>query len=167
MAAPSASPPTRARSRRRKGTAASPAAVPCLCGSARWRRGRIATSKQAALVTGSISVKLGFITVGRDGRRKAMHRAALLVTSGLAAAATLLMAAGPASASAQYHRPIIAIGANQSNNWSGYNQGMLEKGIQFHQISGSWVVPTATPHKSGEAEYCASWVGIGGGCVNA
>ena len=96
-----------------------------------------------------------------------MHRAASLVTGALAAAATLLMAAGSASASAQYHRPIIAIGANQSNNWSGYNQGMLEKGIQFHQISGSWAVPTATKHKSGEAEYSASWVGIGGGCVNA
>src|SRR5439155_23721914 len=66
------------------------------------------------------------------------------------------------------HRPLIAVGANQSSNWSGYNQGTIEKGnTLFHQVSGDWTVPTATAHKSGEAEYSASWVGIGGGCVNA
>jgi hypothetical protein len=89
------------------------------------------------------------------------------VTGGLVIAASLLMAAAPAARTAQYHQPIIAVGANQSNNWSGYNQGMLEKNVQFHQISGTWAVPTATQHKAGEAEYSASWVGIGGGCVDA
>jgi hypothetical protein len=29
------------------------------------------------------------------------------------------------------------------------------------------VVPTATQHKSGEAEYSSSWIGIGGGCVDS
>src|SRR5579859_1550065 len=38
---------------------------------------------------------------------------------------------------------------NQSNNWSGYNQGLLEKGHAFNAITGDWVVPKATPHKSG------------------
>src|SRR5438445_7632370 len=54
------------------------------------------------------------------------------------------------------------------HNWSGYNQGTLEKGgTQFHRVSGTWVVPTATQNVGGEAEYSASWVGIGGGCVDA
>ena len=63
--------------------------------------------------------------------------------------------------------PRATFGMTQSNNWSGYNQGFLEKGTQFHAISGEWVVPTATAHKSGEAEFSASWIGIGGGCVDA
>ena len=70
--------------------------------------------------------------------------------------------ASPASTGpAVFHRPIVAVGASQSNNWSGYNQGTLEKsGTMFHQVSGDWTVPTATAHKSGEAEYSATWVGI-------
>jgi hypothetical protein len=67
-----------------------------------------------------------------------------------------------------FHRPIVKVGANQSNNWSGYNQGTLEKGgVQFHSVSGTWVVPAATQHAPAEAEFSASWVGIGGGCVDA
>ena len=54
----------------------------------------------------------------------------------------------------------------QSNNWSGYNQGLLEKGKTFSSISGTWTVPTASPHKAKEAEYSSTWVGIGGGCLN-
>ena len=72
------------------------------------------------------------------------------------------------TATAVFHRPIVRVGANQSNNWSGYNQGTLEKGgAQFHRVSGTWTVPTATQNVAGEAEYSASWVGIGGGCVDA
>jgi len=74
----------------------------------------------------------------------------------------------PASQVATLHRPIVKVGANKSNNWSGYNQGTLEKnGAQFTSVDGSWTVPTATQHKAGEAEYSATWVGIGGGCVDA
>jgi hypothetical protein len=54
---------------------------------------------------------------------------------------------------------------NQSNNWSGYNQGALEKGGIFTSVSGTWTVPTATQAKAGEAESSATWVGIGGGCL--
>jgi hypothetical protein len=57
--------------------------------------------------------------------------------------------------------------SNKSNNWSGYNQGLLEKGHAFNAITGDWVVPKASPHKRGEEEFSASWVGIGGGCVDA
>jgi len=67
-----------------------------------------------------------------------------------------------------FHRPIVRVGANKSNNWSGYNQGTLEKGgTQFSSVDGTWTVPTARQHKAGEAEFSASWVGIGGGCVDA
>ncbi len=64
--------------------------------------------------------------------------------------------------------PRAAFAANQSNNWSGYNQGTLEQGGKlFTSISGQWVVPTATQHTAGQAEASASWIGIGGGCVDA
>jgi hypothetical protein len=89
----------------------------------------------------------------------------------LAALAALLLApAGPSVAHAvtRSHRPIVALNASQSNNWSGYNQGTIEKGgTTFHSIAGDWVVPTATQHKAGEAEYSSTWIGIGGGCVDA
>jgi peptidase A4-like protein len=62
-------------------------------------------------------------------------------------------------------RPIVVVAANQSFNWSGYVQGALGKNKTFHSIAATWVVPTATPHKPGEAEYSSSWIGIGGGCL--
>ncbi len=64
--------------------------------------------------------------------------------------------------------PRAAFATNQSNNWSGYNQGTLEQGGKlFTSISGQWVVPTASQHTAGQAEASASWLGIGGGCVDA
>jgi hypothetical protein len=72
-----------------------------------------------------------------------------------------------ATAATISHRPIAVVGANHSSNWSGYNQGYQEKGVMFHSISGQWVVPHASAHNPGEAEYSSSWVGIGGGCVDA
>ena len=94
---------------------------------------------------------------------------AFLATSpgGLATAAG---ASTPAKHKAlpRYHKPIISIGASQSNNWSGYNQGTLEQGTKlFNQVSGDWNVPTATQHTSGQAEASSTWIGIGGGCVDA
>jgi Peptidase A4 family len=68
----------------------------------------------------------------------------------------------------RFHPPIMKLNASQSSNWSGYNQGTLEKNnTLFHSISGNWTVPTATAHTKGQAEYSSSWVGIGGGCVNS
>jgi Peptidase A4 family len=73
-----------------------------------------------------------------------------------------------APTAAVFHRPIVTVGANKSNNWSGYNQGTLEKGgAQFTSVDGTWTVPTASQRKAKEAEFSASWVGIGGGCVDA
>jgi hypothetical protein len=82
----------------------------------------------------------------------------------------LVTATGGASAPVQAaipHRPIVVIDANKSNNWSGYNQGALEKGTTFNSITGDWVVPTATQRVSGRGEYSSTWIGIGGGCIDA
>src|SRR5437660_8732603 len=44
-----------------------------------------------------------------------------------------------------------SVNVNQSTNWFGYDQGILEPGkSQFHSITGEWIVPTARPHKKGE-----------------
>jgi peptidase A4-like protein len=85
-----------------------------------------------------------------------------------------LLGLGPAASTAGstaahvVHRPILAIDASQSSNWSGYNQGSQEQGgTLFNRVAGSWIVPRATQHKAGEAEFSSSWIGIGGGCVDA
>jgi hypothetical protein len=76
---------------------------------------------------------------------------------------------GP-SAHGQFLRP-FTLNTNQSNNWSGYNQGTLEQGGStpklFSSMSGNWTVPTVTQHTSGQAEYSSDWIGIGGGCVDS
>jgi hypothetical protein len=81
-----------------------------------------------------------------------------------------LLTSGAPAAQAQTgsHHPIVMVGANESGNWGGYNQGMLEKGKTkgFHQVSATWVVATAVQHTPGRAEVSATWVGIGGGCLN-
>jgi hypothetical protein len=79
----------------------------------------------------------------------------------------LIAAAPPSKTAARYHRVIASANATQSYNWSGYNQGYLATGTQYHQISATWVVPKATRHKPGEAEFSSTWVGIGGGCDNS
>ncbi|HEX3262395.1 MAG TPA: G1 family glutamic endopeptidase [Solirubrobacterales bacterium] len=65
-------------------------------------------------------------------------------------------------------KPSLRANANESSNWFGYNQGMLERGgKRFHSIAGDWNVPRATQHKRGRAESSSTWIGIGGGCVDA
>ena len=78
----------------------------------------------------------------------------------------LVLVALPALTPAATARPIMVVAANQSFNWAGYVQGALEKNTTFHNIAATWVVPTATPHRPGEAEYSSSWIGIGGGCLD-
>ncbi|MGH9100068.1 MAG: G1 family glutamic endopeptidase, partial [Acidimicrobiales bacterium] len=92
------------------------------------------------------------------------------------AAATALAAAGTAEAAAPVragrgpligvHAPRTAFHDSQSNNWSGYNEGILDTGSPFTSISARWVVPTATQHTTGQAEDSATWIGIGGGCLS-
>jgi hypothetical protein len=78
----------------------------------------------------------------------------------------LFAPAGPSTPTASA-RPIAIVAAHQSFNWAGYVQGALEKNKSFHSVAATWIVPTATPHRPGEAEYSSSWIGIGGGCVDA
>jgi hypothetical protein len=86
----------------------------------------------------------------------------------LALAPVMLAPSAGAAVQAVSHRPLISVGANKSNNWSGYNQGTLEQGNKlFNEVAGDWTVPTATNHKAGEAEFSSTWVGIGGGCIDA
>jgi hypothetical protein len=99
---------------------------------------------------------------------------ARLTMSACAAGAALLVASGPGAHAATTAQRTIgllrgahaSLNMNQSNNWSGYNKGVLETGATFHSISGTWVVPTATAHKKGEDEFSSSWIGIGGGCLD-
>ena len=64
--------------------------------------------------------------------------------------------------------PGVRANANESSNWFGYNQGTLEQGSTvFHSVAGDWRVPKATQHVRGRAEASSTWVGIGGGCVDA
>jgi hypothetical protein len=110
-----------------------------------------------------VELLLGGKTEGGFALRRALF--SLVVVAAL----TTLFAppAAPTAGAVVRHRTLVKVGASQSNNWSGYNQGLLERGTQFHQVSGDWTVPTATQHKRGEAEYSSTWVGIGGGCIDS
>lgn len=89
------------------------------------------------------------------------------------AALALLATAAVASAKPLAHGQFVHIAktrfhTNQSNNWFGYNQGTLEQGGKlFNSITGDWIVPTATQHTKGQAESSSTWIGIGGGCIDA
>src|SRR5439155_26999812 len=118
----------------------------------------------------------GYLPMARDRAVRARRtgevatvkrRGSLMAASVLALTLTMGAPAG-ATAPLLWHQPIVVVGANQSNNWSGYNQGSLEQnGKLFNAVAGAWTVPTATAHKAGENEYSSSWIGIGGGCVTA
>jgi hypothetical protein len=96
---------------------------------------------------------------------------------GVCALASLVAGLVPAAASAlpdahgnlvKVVKPGARANANESGNWFGYNQGTLEQGgKRFHSIAGDWRVPRATHHVKGRAEASSTWIGIGGGCVDA
>ncbi len=105
------------------------------------------------------------------------RRAALGVAAGVLALGALM---GTSAASAATGSPVrghvlhLAPGTaarantNSSNNWFGYNQGLLEQGTkQFHAITGDWTVPTATNFAPGQEGFSSDWIGIGGGCIDA
>lgn len=65
-------------------------------------------------------------------------------------------------------RPHARVAANESSNWFGYDQGLLQQGgTPFHSITAQWRVPRARQHKKHQAEDSATWIGIGGGCVDS
>jgi hypothetical protein len=91
-----------------------------------------------------------------------------------------LLASGSAEAVAVSHGTVQAVSDgtvhmlkggprfadSQSSNWSGYNLGYLSTGTKYFEVTGSWIVPKATAHKVGQVEHGATWIGIGGGCLN-
>jgi hypothetical protein len=98
------------------------------------------------------------------------------MAGGLGAAAMLAAALAPAASASPFDPSGVLkiakharahFNTNQSTNWFGYNAGTLERGTLFNSVTADWTVPTATQHKSGEAESSATWIGIGGGCLDA
>jgi Peptidase A4 family len=73
----------------------------------------------------------------------------------------------------RYHQTVAVtrfgtrLADSQSSNWSGYNEGVLDTETLTSSISAQWVVPTATQHTPGQAEDSATWIGIGGGCLQS
>jgi hypothetical protein len=60
------------------------------------------------------------------------------------------------------------VAASRSSNWFGYNRGLLRHGGRpINSITARWTVPRATQHRRGQAEESATWIGIGGGCIDA
>jgi Peptidase A4 family len=102
-------------------------------------------------------------------RKLRLGAVAVTAAVGLGIAATSA-AAAPLAHGHLIHivKPGIGVNTNQSNNWFGYNQGLLEQGgTQFHSISGDWTVPTASQHAAGQEASSSDWIGIGGGCIDA
>ena len=104
--------------------------------------------------------------------RPGMHgarRTTLLVLAGAGVALLVPLAptTAPSAARARPHA-VEVFHTQQSNNWSGYNQGVVEKGTVFQSVSGEWVVPTASYRAGGPTtESSATWAGIGGGCIES
>jgi hypothetical protein len=102
-----------------------------------------------------------------DTFARALRACAVAAALAVAAVAPSAATASPFDPSGVV-RPHLGFQTNQSGNWFGYNQGTLEQGGKlFNSISGDWTVPTATQHTKGQAEFSATWIGIGGGCVDA
>jgi hypothetical protein len=98
--------------------------------------------------------------------RAALATAALVATAGLAAPG----AASAAKTHGQLLRlaPGASANANQSTNWFGYVQGTLEQGSKlFNSITGDWTVPAVSQHVAGKDQSSSTWIGIGGGCIDA
>ena len=103
-----------------------------------------------------------------DPLARGLRRAPLVRRVAVALAVVLLVPAGsPAGSPARSARTIAVVAANQSFNWSGYMQGVLEKGTTFHAVGADWIVPKVKQRNAGEAEFSSSWIGIGGGCLDA
>jgi hypothetical protein len=92
----------------------------------------------------------------REGHLVSHRLARFGITAlGVGALLTPVAAAAPASASATTSGSLIRASGQHSSNWSGY--GLAGS---FSAVTGSWVVPTATP--SAATTYASTWIGIDG-----
>jgi Peptidase A4 family len=104
----------------------------------------------------------------RTARRRAgLVAPALLLASALTPAVASASPFDPSGVLRLVKRSHAQLNTNQSSNWFGYNTGSLERGALFSSVASDWVVPTASPHTANQAESSATWVGIGGGCLDA
>jgi len=100
-----------------------------------------------------------------------------VLTRVFAAAALLAAALAPAASASPFdptgalrlvHPAHAQLNTNQSSNWFGYNAGALERGGQlFNSVTSDWTVPAASQHTPNQSESSATWIGIGGGCIDA
>jgi len=100
-----------------------------------------------------------------------------VLTRVFAAAALLAAALVPAASASPFdptgalrlvHPAHAQLNTNQSSNWFGYNAGALERGGQlFNSVTSDWTVPAASQHTPNQSESSATWIGIGGGCIDA
>ena len=100
-----------------------------------------------------------------------------VLTRTFAAAALVAAALAPAASASPFdpsgglrlvHPAHAQLNTNQSSNWFGYNAGTLERGGQlFNSITSDWTVPAASQHTPNQSENSATWIGIGGGCLDA
>jgi Peptidase A4 family len=112
------------------------------------------------------------------------HVTALVIVGifGVVAAAEPVRAGEPNTTSLRTHGPIqvhrlddgsLARGPRNefsTSNWSGYAIGSYQSGQKYTWAGGTWAVPTVSfgPTQSAtDEEYSATWVGIGGFCLNA
>ncbi|HZT66441.1 MAG TPA: G1 family glutamic endopeptidase [Acidimicrobiales bacterium] len=113
--------------------------------------------------------------MGAGRRLAALAGAAALV--GMAVAHAPWASARPVLGHGSFVHPVGAVDSGAlkvaaptmtSNNWFGYDQGSIARGgVTFHSISAQWTVPRASAHQAGQAEYSATWIGIGGGCIDS
>src|SRR2546423_14379930 len=99
------------------------------------------------------------------GRR--LHLAVAVLASGLCALGGSRPASQPAPFwmspnPARHAGTIVTLGAGQSTNWSGYNQGFLEKAELFISVSSQFNGPAERQDTPGQAESISVWVGIVG-----
>ena len=73
--------------------------------------------------------------------------------------ATLAFAAPALAAAPPSHGDLLQLNANQSTNWFGYNQGLLEKGTPLRSITGKTasLLATATSSSPGMAATSGAW----------
>jgi hypothetical protein len=110
------------------------------------------------------------------------HVATLVVLAAVGLATAPARAEQPGILSLKTHGPIevhrledgsLARGPRNefvTSNWSGYAIGSYQSGHKYASAQGTWVVPTVafgSTNSGTNEEYSATWVGIGGFCLNA
>jgi hypothetical protein len=110
------------------------------------------------------------------------HVATLMVLAAVGLATAPARAEQPRTPSLKIHGPIevrrledgsLARGPRNefvTSNWSGYAIGSYQSGHKYTSAQGTWIVPAVTfgsTNSDTNEEYSATWVGIGGFCMNA